>query len=66
MQAQSKSRREPVGRSAEIIPLEELNRARSLRALARDPGAPDEAMPWAYVFPRPGTAGGLLRESAKT
>jgi hypothetical protein len=41
---------------AEVIPVEELNRARSRRALARDPGPPAEDQPWAYVFPRPATA----------
>lgn len=40
-------------RPAEIIPVEELNRARSRRALARDPGPPADDHPWAYVFPRP-------------
>jgi hypothetical protein len=43
----------PVARSAEIIPFEELNRARTLRALARDSGPPGEPHPWAYAFPRP-------------
>jgi hypothetical protein len=66
MQALSNPSPEPVGRSADIIPMEELNRARSLRVLARDPGAPDEAMPWAYLFPRPAPSSKLLRESAKT
>ncbi len=42
-----------VTHSAEIVPFEELNRARTLRALARDDGPPDESHPWAYVFPRP-------------
>jgi hypothetical protein len=42
----------PVARSAEIVPFEELNRARTLRALAGDPGPPREAYPWAYAFPR--------------
>jgi len=39
-------------RLAEVIPFEDLNRARSLRALARDPGPPAEEHPWAYAFPR--------------
>lgn len=43
----------PAVRSAEIVPFEALNRARTLRALARDPGPPDEPYPWAYAFPRP-------------
>lgn len=54
MQALPIRRPQPVPREAEIIPLEELNRARTLRVLARDPGAPGEAHPWAYAFPRPG------------
>jgi len=45
----------PIARSAEIVSFEELNRARTLRVLARDPGPPDEAHPWAYVFPRTAT-----------
>ncbi|MGR4863056.1 hypothetical protein [Caulobacter sp. LARHSG274] len=45
-------------RSAEIIPVEELNRARSLRALARDPGPPAADPSWAYVFPRPAARSG--------
>ena len=53
MQALSNPRAEPVERSAQIIPFAELNRARSRRALASDPGAPGESHPWAYVFPRP-------------
>jgi hypothetical protein len=53
MQALSNPRAEPAERSAQIIPFAELNRARSRRALARDPGAPGEPHPWAYVFPRP-------------
>ncbi|CAN5591827.1 hypothetical protein BH10PSE4_BH10PSE4_27820 [soil metagenome] len=40
-------------RAAEIVSVETLNRARSMRTLAADPGAPAEAHPWAYVFPRP-------------
>lgn len=46
-------RPDPIARSAEIIPFEELNRARTLRALAVDPGPPGEPHPWAYAFPRP-------------
>ena len=42
-------------RTAQIISVEALNRARSRRTLAADPGAPDEAHPWAYAFPRPRT-----------
>jgi hypothetical protein len=53
MHALPRPRPAPVARSAEIVPFEELNRARTLRALARDRGPPDEAHPWAYVFPRP-------------
>jgi hypothetical protein len=53
MHALPRPRPAPVARSAEIVPLEELNRARTLRALARDPGPPAEPHPWAYVFPRP-------------
>ncbi len=53
MQALLNPRRNAVGRPAQIISFVELNRARSLRALARDPGAPGEAHPWCYAFPRP-------------
>ncbi|KQY27412.1 hypothetical protein ASD21_15335 [Caulobacter sp. Root1455] len=53
MQALPNPSAEPVERSAQIIPFAELNRARSLRALAQDLGAPAEPHPWAYVFPRP-------------
>lgn len=53
MHALPRQNPEPVARSAEIVPFEELNRARTLRALARDPGPPAEPRPWAYVFPRP-------------
>ena len=53
MQALIYPRIEPVGRSAQIISLVELNRARSLRVLARDPGPPADPHPWAYAFPRP-------------
>lgn len=54
MPALPDSRAEPVERSAQIIPFAELNRARSLRALAGWPAAPPmEPHPWAYVFPRP-------------
>lgn len=53
MHALPQSRPFPIPRSAEIIPFEELNRARTLRALARDSGPPPEPHPWAYVFPRP-------------
>ncbi|MFZ0267116.1 hypothetical protein [Caulobacter sp.] len=44
---------DPTARSAEIVPFEELNRARTRRALSRDTGPPGEPHPWAYVFPRP-------------
>ncbi len=53
MQALLNPRRNAVGRPAQIISFVELNRARSLRALAHDPGAPGEAHPWCYAFPRP-------------
>lgn len=53
MQALLHPRREPVGRPAQIISFAELNRARSLRVLAADPGPPADPTPWAYVFPRP-------------
>lgn len=53
MHALPRPRPAPVARSAEIVPFEELNRARTLRALARDPGPPAEPHPWAYAFPRP-------------
>lgn len=53
MHALPRPRPAPVARSAEIVPFEELNRARTFRALARDPGPPAEPHPWAYVFPRP-------------
>ena len=53
MQALSYPRPQPVGRLAQIIPFAELNRARSLRALDRDPGPPLDPHPWAYAFPRP-------------
>lgn len=53
MHALPRPRPGPIGRSAEIVPFEELNRARTLRALARDSGPPPEVHPWAYVFPRP-------------
>ena len=53
MHALPRQNREPVAQSAEIVPFEALNRARTARALARDPGPPDEPRPWAYVFPRP-------------
>ena len=43
-------------RSAEIIPLVELNRARSHRVLDRGDAGPVEAHPWAYCFPRAATA----------
>jgi hypothetical protein len=43
-------------RSAEIIPLAELNRARSHRALDRGDDGPVEAHPWAYCFPRSAAA----------
>lgn len=52
MQALRNPRREPIERSAQIIPFAEMNRARSMRVLAQDPGAPTETHPWAYVFPR--------------
>jgi hypothetical protein len=45
--------------TAEIISFAELSRARARRALDRadDRGDPPaEAHPWAYCFPRPGTA----------
>lgn len=60
MPALSDPRLEPVERSAEIIPLSALNRARTQRVLDRDLGPPPEAYPWAYVFPRP-----LVAQSAK-
>ena len=53
MHALPRQNPEPVAQSAEIVPFEALNRARTARALARDPGPPDEPRPWAYVFPRP-------------
>jgi hypothetical protein len=53
MHALPRPRPAPTARSAEIVPFEELNRARTLRALARDPGPRAEPRPWAYVFPRP-------------
>lgn len=53
MQTLLNPRQETVGRSAQIISFAELTRVRSLRALDRDPGAPDEARPWCYAFPRP-------------
>ena len=53
MQALSNPRAEPVERSAQIISFVELNRARSLRALAGQTDAPREPHPWAYAFPRP-------------
>jgi len=53
MQALLNPRRDAVARPAQVISFVELNRARSLRALARDPGAPGEAHPWCYAFPRP-------------
>lgn len=53
MHALPRPRPAPTARSAQIVPFEELNRARTLRALARDPGPPGEPLPWAYVFPRP-------------
>jgi hypothetical protein len=53
MHALPRPRPAPAVRSAEIVPFEELNRARTRRALARDPGPPGEPHPWAYVFPRP-------------
>jgi hypothetical protein len=53
MQALRNPRPERVERSAQIIPFAEMNRARSMRVLAREPGAPTEAHPWAYMFPRP-------------
>jgi hypothetical protein len=48
------SRPQPTAppRSAEIIPLAELNRARSHRTLDRGGDGPFEAHPWAYCFPR--------------
>ncbi|WP_029915478.1 hypothetical protein [Caulobacter sp. UNC358MFTsu5.1] len=39
-------------RGAEIIPLTELNRARSHRVLDRGDDGPVEVHPWAYCFPR--------------
>ncbi|CAN5303481.1 hypothetical protein BH10PSE3_BH10PSE3_38700 [soil metagenome] len=53
MQTQLNPSQETVGRPAQIISVVELNRARSLRVLARDPGAPGEVHPWCYAFPRP-------------
>ena len=53
MHALPRPRPAPLTRSAEIVPFEELNRARTLRALARDAGPPGEPHPWAYAFPRP-------------
>jgi hypothetical protein len=53
MHALVNPRRDAVGRSAQIVSFVEFNRERSIRVLARDPGAPDEIHPWAYVFPRP-------------
>ncbi|SFK58652.1 hypothetical protein [Caulobacter sp. UNC279MFTsu5.1] len=53
MHALPRPRPAPLARSAEIVPFEELNRARTLRALARDAGPPGEPHPWAYAFPRP-------------
>lgn len=52
MHALPRPRPAPTARSAEIVPFEDLNRARTLRALARDPGPPAEPHPWAYAFPR--------------
>ena len=43
-------------RSAQIVSVEAFNRARSLRTVAADPGAPNETYPWAYAFPRPQAA----------
>ena len=56
MQALIHSRPEPVGFPAQVISFAELNRARSLRVLAIDPGPPVDPIPWAYVFPRPSIA----------
>jgi hypothetical protein len=36
-----------------LVTFADLNRARSHRVLDRDEGAPVEAHPWAYGFPRP-------------
>jgi hypothetical protein len=49
------TRRQPLApdHSAEVVPFADLNRARSHRVLDRDEGAPVEAHPWAYGFPRP-------------
>ncbi len=52
MQALVNPRRDAVGRSAQIISFAELNRARSRRVLAQDPGPPGEVHPWCYAFPR--------------
>jgi hypothetical protein len=50
------SRPQPTAfRSAEIISVAELNRARSHRALDRGEDGPVEIHPWAYCFPRPAT-----------
>jgi hypothetical protein len=46
-------------RTAEIISLAEVNRARSHRALDRGDDGPFEAHPWAYCFPR--SIGGTRR-----
>lgn len=52
MQALRNRSPEAVGRPAQIISFAELNRARSMRVLARDQGPPREVHPWCYAFPR--------------
>ena len=53
MHAVSRPLPQPSDRSAVVVSCAELNRARSHRALDRGGGAPAEAHPWAYAFPRP-------------
>ena len=53
------SRRLPLAPDSDavLVSFADLNRARSHRVLDRDRGAPSEAHPWAYGFPRPGPIG---------
>lgn len=56
----------PPEHSAEVVSFAELNRARSLRVLARADDAPQEQHPWAYSFPRPVPAPAARRRRGTT
>jgi hypothetical protein len=52
MHALSRPQPNAPPRTAQIVSLVELNRARSHRALDRGDDGPVETHPWAYCFPR--------------